>query len=153
MEIAERLTGICEPLLARAGYELVMVEVAGLPRKRTVRIFIDREGGVTIDDCAHASRLLEPVIEAEGLFDGSWVIEVSSPGLERPLIKPSDYERFSGRKVKIKLKRPLDTRKNFTGVLCGLADGERVMVRIDGGEVCEIPVEFVAKANLVFEWK
>ena len=106
-----------------------------------------------MDDCSRASRLLEPAIDAAGVFDGAWVLEVSSPGLERPLCKPGDYERFIGRKAKIKLKQTYENRKSFTCVLHGLAGGDKARVEVDSGEVLEIPLALVARANLVFEWK
>lgn len=153
MDIEEKIAGICSPVLAGAGLELVFVEVSGLPRRRTVRLYVDKPDGVNVDDCARASRLVDQLIDASGVFNTSWVLEVSSPGLDRPLVKPSDYERFAGRKVKIKLKRPLENRRNLIGNLCGIGPDGVVKVQLEGGEEAGAPLEDIARANLVFEWK
>jgi ribosome maturation factor RimP len=153
MEIQEKLTGLCSDLLAGAGFELVMVEVTGLPRQRTVRFYIDREGGLSVEDCARASRLLEPLIDAGGGLTGAWVLEVSSPGIERPLVKPADFERFAGRKAKLRLRGPQEGRRNFAGLLRGLKEGGRVVLELEDGAQVEIPFESIARANLVFDWK
>jgi ribosome maturation factor RimP len=153
MDLEARLFELCEAGLVEAGYELVLVEVVGLPRRQTVRIFIDREGGVSVEDCARASRLIDPLIEHGGVFDHAYVLEVSSPGLDRPLVKAGDYERFAGRKAKLKLRMPLAERKNFTGILRGLREGSLVELELDGGKMQEIPLDAVFHANLVYEWK
>ncbi len=153
MDIEEKIAGICSPVLASAGMELVLVEVSGLPRRRTVRLYVDRPDGVNVEDCARASRLVDQLIDASGVLNASWVLEVSSPGLDRPLVKPADYERFAGRKVKIRLKRPLENRRNLTGILCGVGADGMVKVQIEGGEEVGAPLNDIARANLVFEWK
>ena len=136
MNTVEKLTRVCEPALAGAGLELVLIEVVGLPRKPTVRFFIDREeeGGVTIDDCARASRLLDPLIEAAGVFGGPWVLEVSSPGLDRPLTKEADFTRFAGREITLRSRIAVGNQRNFSGVLLGVVDGQ-VCLRTDAGEL------------------
>ncbi|MEA2064665.1 MAG: ribosome maturation factor RimP [Gemmatimonadota bacterium] len=154
MNLENELSELCEQLLSESGYELVGVEVAGLAgRRRTTRFFIDKPGGVTLDDCAGVSRMIDPLIEASGVFKGPYVIEVSSPGLDRPLVKPADYERFSGRKVRFRLARPLDGRRKFTGVLHGMDDRGCVMIELEGGQQVRIPLDLVSRSNLVFEWK
>ncbi|MCE5272928.1 ribosome maturation factor RimP [bacterium] len=154
MELEEQLAEACAPALAAAGLELVLVEVAGLPRRRTVRLYIDKPEGVDVEDCARASRLVDPLIEAAGVLTVSWVLEVSSPGLERPLVKAADYERFTGRKARLKLKRPLlENRRNLTGTLLGLDGQGRARVQLEGSEEVQVELENVARANLIYEWK
>ena len=153
MSIEKELSAICEPVLSDAGYELVLCELAGSARNRIARFYIDKEGGVGIDDCTEASRLIDPVIEQSELFGGMYVLEVSSPGLERPLVKPQDYSRFAGRKAKLKTYRPVDKRRKFSGTIIGIRDGKIIELELDEGVTVEVPFEDVAKSNLVFEWK
>ena len=108
MEIESALVRLCEPVLSEAGYELVRVEVVGVAGRRTARFFIDTLGGVTLEDCTAVSRMIDPVISRNRIFDGPYVLEISSPGLERPLVKLSDYQRFSDAGPQ-KVHRP-DTR-------------------------------------------
>jgi ribosome maturation factor RimP len=153
MDIEESLFQLLEPVLREYGYELVLVEIAGLPSRRNIRVFVDREGGINVEDCARATRIIDPLIESRSVFPGSYVLEVSSPGLDRPLFKETDYERFTGRKVRIRLRRPIENRRNFTGILRGLKDKKLILVELEEGIQVELPLEEIQKANLVFEWK
>jgi len=148
-----KLFQLSEPVLRESGYELVWVEVAGAGGNRKACFFIDKQGGLNVEDCAAANRIIGPVIEEHGVFPGSYVLEVSSPGLDRPLFKLSDYERFTGRKVRIRLREKLENRRNFTGILRGVKDQEKVLIELDEGDLAEIPLQAVYRANLVFEWK
>jgi ribosome maturation factor RimP len=152
MDIESALVRLCEPVLSEAGYELVWVEVVGVAGRRTARFFIDTLGGVNLKDCAAVSRLIDPVISRNRIFEGPYVLEVSSPGLERPLVKLSDYQRFAGRKTRLKLRSPMQGRKRYTGLIQGTKD-ESVIVEIENGELVELPLEAISRANLVFEWK
>ena len=153
MDIEESLFQLLEPVLREYGYELVLVEMTGLPSRRNIRVFVDREGGINVEDCARASRIIDPLIESRSVFPGSYVLEVSSPGLDRPLFKETDYERFAGRKVRIRLRQPIENRRNFTGILKGLKDKKLILVELEEGIQVELPLEQIQKANLVFEWK
>lgn len=155
MELDRQLFELCEPVLERSGYELVWVQVtgAGGTRKR-VGVYIDKEGGVDVEDCAAVSRLLDPLIEDNDVIKSAWVLEVSSPGLDRPLYKPADFDRFAGSKARVMLKRPIDDaskQRNYTGVLRGLEDGA-ILLDTESGQV-SLPLENLHRANLVFEWK
>ena len=112
---------LLEKTVAGLGFELVDVELS--PRGRTIRVFIDqasKEGGIDVDDCARVSHQLSRLFEVENVdYDR---LEVSSPGLDRPLVKPEDYRRFSGREVQLKLRVPLGNQRNFSGVLEGLKE-------------------------------
>lgn len=133
------LAGIIEPILQGMGLELVDTQVSN--RGRLLRIFIDKPGGVTIDDCTMVSRHLGRVFEVEGIdYDR---LEVSSPGLDRPLVKRSDFERFAGSKADVRMRVPDATgRRRFVGVLHGVHDGSieieaeglRVLLALDGVE-------------------
>ena len=155
MELDRELFELCEPVLGRSGYELVWVQVTGAGgTRRRVAVYIDKEGGVDVEDCANVSRMIEPVIEESGLCKTAWVLEVSSPGLDRPLYKPADYEKYAGSKARVMLKRPLDggKQRNFKGILRGL-DGGNILLEGDTGDEVRLPLEDVHRANLVFEWK
>jgi ribosome maturation factor RimP len=126
------------------GFELVDVEMS--PKGRLLRVFIDIERGVTIDDCAAVSNQLSRVFEVENVdYDR---LEVSSPGLDRPLKKAADFERFAGSDVQVRLRMPLNNQRNFTGVLNGMVDGQ-VQLSSAGGELLSLPFEEIEKARLV----
>lgn len=125
MDLSARL----EPVLAGLGYELVMLERAG---RGLLRIFIDKPGGVTIDDCVAVSNHLTHLFTVENVdYDR---LEVSSPGLDRPLTKPQDYERFAGEQVTLKLRVPLENRRRLVGQLLGL-DADQVRLLVGGTEM------------------
>ncbi|GHT82299.1 ribosome maturation factor RimP [Betaproteobacteria bacterium] len=125
------------------GFELVTIERS--PRGRLLRVFIDIERGVTVDDCATISNQITRVFEVENVdYDR---LEVSSPGLDRPLVKLADFERFAGHEVQLRTTLPVDNQRNFTGVLQGLREGA-VVVETDKGELV-VPFEEINKARLV----
>ena len=125
MDLPARL----EPVLAGLGYELVMLERAG---RGLMRIFIDKPGGIGIEDCVAVSNHLSHLFTVENIdYDR---LEVSSPGLDRPLVKPQDYTRFAGEAVSLKLRVPLDNRRKLVGQLLGL-EGETVRLTVDGKDV------------------
>jgi ribosome maturation factor RimP len=143
------------------GYELVELERAGSRSRPILRVRVDLPGsspdeGVTVDDCTRVSRALETYLDELEPLSDRYVLEVSSPGLERPLVRTADFERFAGREVVVKTTAKLpDGSKRVEGELVGLdiQDGvERVRVRrIDGSEV-DIPREDIARAHLIFRW-
>jgi len=111
---------------------------------------IDREGGVTVDDCAEFSRRVGAVLDAEDPIAGPYNLEVSSPGLDRRLVGAADFERFQGRRARITLNSPIGGRRNFQGVLGGLEGGE-ILLRVEGGEVFRLRVSSVQRAHLIPE--
>jgi ribosome maturation factor RimP len=142
---------LIEPVVAGHGYELVEVEWKN-ESGWILRVFIDKPvGGVSLDDCAAVSRELSAVLDVADVIGPAYSLEVSSPGLNRPLKKESDFARFIGKKAKIRTRHPVgDARRNFSGTLISVADGK---VKIDvGDQVCEVPVSEVEKANLVYEF-
>jgi ribosome maturation factor RimP len=151
--VAERVRALLEPVLARDGYELVEVEWARGGGHWTLRLYIDREGGIGIEDCQTVSRTLEPILDVEDLIEPAYDLEVSSPGLDRPLRKPTDFERFAGQRVHVKAYGPVSGtapgspgRKNWAGILRGFKDGA-VELDVDG-VLHRVPHDQIAKAHL-----
>jgi ribosome maturation factor RimP len=147
--------GIALPILDSMGIELVDIEYGRVGRDAVLRLFIDKDGGVMLDDCANVSRELSLILDVEDVIACNYSLEVSSPGLDRPLKKQSDYERFAGRLIKVRTYEPLlddkgNKRKTFIGKLDGLVDGV-VKMTLTEGQTASIPLERVAKANLEFE--
>lgn len=160
MSPGEGLEGDIDEVLARLGFELVVLERGGGHRKENLRLRIDRRGGtdpeaggVSVQDCARVSRTLHEWLADRHDVPQSYDLEVSSPGVERPLVRPRDYERFAGREVRLKGYGPLhEERKILEGELIGLeaADGDdRVLLRVDGERV-EVSLGSVATARLVY---
>jgi ribosome maturation factor RimP len=150
----KKLESLVEPVVTGQGYELVDVEFKNELGAWILRVYIDKPGSserVGLDDCASVSRELSAVLDVDDTIPGHYSLEVSSPGLNRPLKKEADFARFVGKKAKIRTSRPIgEARRNFSGTLVAVADGK---VKIDvGDQVCEVPVDAVEKANLVYEF-
>jgi ribosome maturation factor RimP len=137
---------VVEPILESQGFELVDLEYQRESQGWVLRIYLDREGGISLDDCAGVSHEVGAVLEVKDLIPSAYILEVSSPGLTRPLKKPEDFNKFRNQMVKIKLYEPLEGRRNFKGTLLGL-EGDRVRVEVEQ-RVYEIPLQRIAKANL-----
>ena len=149
------VTNIALPILDSMGIELVDIEFGRVGRDAVLRLFIDKDGGIMLDDCANVSRELSLILDVDDVIACNYSLEVSSPGLDRPLKKQSDYERFAGRLIKVRTYEPLpddkgNKRKTFIGKLDGLIDGI-VKMTLTEGQTASIPLERVAKANLEFE--
>ena len=141
------MQGFAEPLLAGMAMELVEIQYRREGYGWVLRFFIDKEGGVTIDDCAMVSREISAYLEVEDLLDHAYTLEVSSPGLERPLKKREDYTRFTGRLARIKLLEPMDDgQRLLIGTLLGL-EGDVVTLVVDGREVV-VDMKNIARARL-----
>lgn len=151
--LISRITEIAEGIAQPAGIEIVSVELAGAGRARHLRIVIDRTEGVSHADCEFISKGVGTVLDAEDVVPGEgYQLEVSSPGVERPLIRPSDYERFAGKKAKLVLSEPVDDQKHWEGTLRGLEDGTVVKLEASAGRMVRVPLSAIRKANLKFEW-
>ncbi|MFN2598399.1 MAG: ribosome maturation factor RimP [Pyrinomonadaceae bacterium] len=146
-EIEERIRGIAGRVASEHGLELVHAEVGVLGRNAAVRIFIDKPGGVTHEDCSAVSHHVGTLLDVEDYIASTYTLEVSSPGLERGLYKRADYERFAGRLAKLKTREPVNGQRNFKGRIVGVAGDEVVFDDKTNGEV-KIPLAVIAKANL-----
>lgn len=140
---------IIEPSLQAMGYGLVRVMQTGGKQRPTVQIMAERidEAPMTVEDCAEISRSVSALLDVEDPIAGAYLLEVSSPGIDRPLVRPRDYDRFAGFEAKIELTAPLDGRKRFRGRLLGRAE-DKVRLAADTGEVL-LPLESIARAKLV----
>lgn len=155
------LERILEERIAGLGFEFVELERAGSRTRPVLRIRIDREDsvpgqGVTLDDCARVSRELEKWLDANPEMPGRYVLEVSSPGIERPLVRPRDYERFAGRPVAVRVREAVPGYgRRVEGTLVGLegtGDEARIRVAVGDDEMVDIPRANVQRAHLVFRW-
>lgn len=145
--IAARVQEIAEQVAIDHGLELVHCEVAGPENKPIVRVFIDKPNGVTHDDCSEVSTHLGTILDVEDFIHASYTLEVSSPGLERGLYKPADYERFAGSSAKLKTRQPINGQRNFRGRLLGLDGDHTLFEDLTNGKV-RIPLDIITKANL-----
>lgn len=151
----ERVAAVAEGLLASLNLELVEIEYKREGRGMVLRVYIDKQGGVTLDDCSEVSRELSAVLDVDDVIPSRYTLEVSSPGLNRPLVKETDYRRYAGKLVKIRtrLLTPDDKgnlRKTFFGELLGCEDG-MVRVKLKEGQTASLPLAGIARANLEFE--
>lgn len=135
-----------EPLCESEGLELVHVEYQRESGGRILRLYIDKPGGVGLDDCVNVSRQMNDLLDVNLEELGPYSLEVTSPGPERPLAKQKDFDKFKGSRVKIKTNRPLNGQKNFTGILMGIS-GEQVKLQIDDDAIV-IPYQDISKARL-----
>jgi ribosome maturation factor RimP len=151
-QIVAQVTAIVERVGRSEGIEPVEVEWLGSGRRRMLRIFIDKPSGVSHADCEFVSRQVGTILDVEDVIPGgSYTLEVSSPGLERKLLRPKDYERFTGHKARIVLRQPIAGRRTWEGALAGLAEGV-VTLAPGAGDPVRIPLDQVERANLKFDW-
>ena len=129
------------------GVEFVHLEIAGTKRNQVVRIFADKEGGITIEDCSNVSRSVEAAMDADDFMPGAYVLEVSSPGLDRELYSLADFEKFAGKAAKLRMKPDFDGPKALNGKIVSVSDGEILFEDRTSGEIA-FGYDSVAKANL-----
>ncbi len=156
VDIPQRVAELAQPILDSFGLELVDLELRTAGRSQVLCLYIDKPGGVSLDDCAEVSRELSLTLDVEDCIPGRYTLEVSSPGLERPLKKLDDFVRFSGRLAQIKTielyqDEQGNRRKTFLGILQGV-DGDRVLLHLKEGQQARIPLDKIAKAHLAFEF-
>ena len=143
----DRLKEIVASGVAAVGYELVGVELQGAGRGQVLRVYIDHPDGITVDDCAMVSHQLSGLLDVEDPIPGDYQLEVSSPGIERPLFEAAHYERFAGSRARLRLREPMGGRRKLTGTIRGCSEG---VVRLEeDGETWEVPLEAISRANLV----
>jgi ribosome maturation factor RimP len=150
--IIEKVQEITERVAGDAGLEVVDVQMLGGGGSRLLRIFIDKPEGVTHADCEHISQHVGTILDIEDVIPGGkYTLEVSSPGLERKLARPREFERFVGRKVKVVLRQPVENQRTWVGALRNFAEGI-ITLEPSPGKSVQFPLELVERANLKFEW-
>jgi ribosome maturation factor RimP len=150
-EVVTKVEEIAQRVAASDGIEVVEVEFKGSGRNQLLRISIDKPEGVTHADCELVSQQVGTILDVEDLMPGHYTLEVSSPGVERKLLKPNDYVRFQGKKARIVLREPVDSQCYWEGKLAGLENGT-VSLEVGTGRVVRFPMSQVERANLKFEW-
>ena len=149
-QIFRQVEEISESLVVSEGMELVDLEYRREGPRWMLRLFIDKEGGVTVDDCARISRELGDLLDVKDLIPQAYVLEVSSPGLNRRIRKKKDFSRFAGQKVQLLLVSPKDGRRKIVGDLVGVEGEEVVVIGTEGR--FSVALENIAKANLIYEF-
>ncbi|MCF1183035.1 ribosome maturation factor RimP [Marichromatium gracile] len=144
------LTRLARRVVEPMGYELVGVEFFQHGTNATLRVYIDHPDGITLDDCTSVSHQLSGVLDVEDPLPGQYDLEISSPGVERPLVFPEHYARFVGRQVKMRLAEKVQGRRRLQGVLVG-SDDVQVSIEVDG-EVWQIPYGVIESSRLVVDW-
>lgn len=145
--VVERVKQLLEPVLEERGLTLVDVEMTA-GKRPVLRIYIYNPEGTSIDDCEWVSKRIGALLDVEDLIKTSYVLEVSSPGLDRKIKNPHEYDIFTGRQIKLKTSRPLEERTVFKGILKG-RDGEYVLVEEDG-KTYRVPIDTITTAKLEF---
>ncbi len=152
MDYLKKVEKLAENIIENEGMELVFLEFVPEGKRWILRIYIDKEGGVTIKDCQKISNQISYELDVEDFIPHSYTLEVSSPGIDRVVGKKRDFEKFAGEKVQIKLKGNIRGKKKLNGVLRGVDGDENVVVETDEGEF-KVPFSKIKKANLVREIK
>jgi len=137
------------PAAEAEGLDLIHVEFRREPNGWVLRLYIDREGGVNLDDCAQLSRQVGVMLEENDFIDFPYNLEVSSPGLNRPLFRKADYIRFRGKRARIRLKKPVEGRRRFVGMISETSD-QGLKITDDEGSIHKIPWDYIERANLEY---
>lgn len=144
--VADRVTG-------GRGFELVDIEIKNNPGGRIVRLFVDKEGGISLDDLQSVSEEVSAILDVEDTIPSAYTLEVSSPGLDRPLKGESDYRRFAGKLARLSSYEPLDGRRHWVGRLVGVEDGAVTLtLPAEGDLLCRIPLDKIAHGRLEVEF-
>jgi len=151
LDLVNRIEEVARPILDSMGLELVEAVYSGHGGRGRVRLFIDKAGGVTLDECEQASRSVSVALDVEDPIPVPYVLEVSSPGLDRPLKRREDFERCRGRLIKVRTLQAIEDRWDITGRLQGLRDGQVVLLLEEGREVV-LPLDLIATARIELEW-
>ncbi len=146
----EQLVGLIEPIVEGLGYECVGIEFNAHPKQGLLRVYIDSEGGVLLEDCSKVSHQLSGMLDVEEPIMGNYDLEVSSPGTERPLFKLSQFEQFLGKMVTINLFRPINKQRKFLGQI-EKVEGD-IVTLLQSGQNVDIPFQAMSKARLVPEY-
>ena len=147
MAVSDQIEQLVEAPIESLGYMLVGIEYIKYGPDTVLRIYIDSDQGISIEDCERVSHQVNGILEVEDPISSAYSLEVSSPGFDRPLFKQRDFERFVGVEAKIAMKLPIQGRRNFKGILHGFSEGN-ILIEVDG-EIYDLPLTKVSKARLV----
>ena len=143
----EQLQALLAPVVTGLGFECWGIEFVSQGKHSVLRVYIDKEGGILVDDCAEVSRQVSSVLDVEDPISSEYTLEVSSPGMERPLFTLEQFASHAGEQVKIKLRSPFEGRRNFQGLLRGVEEQD-VVVQVDDQEFL-LPIDSIDKANIM----
>ncbi|POQ09578.1 Ribosome maturation factor RimP [Pseudomonas syringae pv. avii] len=143
----EQLQGLLAPVVVALGYRCWGIDFSSQGKHSVLRIYIDKEGGVLVDDCAIVSRQISGVLDVEDPISTEYTLEVSSPGMERPLFTIEQFALYAGEQVRIKLRSPFEGRRNFQGLLRGVEEQD-VVVQVEDHEFL-LPIDLIDKANII----
>lgn len=152
LEIDTSVQAICESVAAECDSDLVDVRFAGSRRRRILEVIVDRDGGVDMELVVEISRRLSDALDERDPIEGSYTLEVASAGLERPLVKPADFNRFAGREAKVVCHEEVDGKNQFIGIIRS-GDEEAFVLQPEGEPEAKIPYEAVKKAHLTVDWE
>ena len=146
--MSEQIEEMIEPVVNGLGCQLWGIEKLSQGKYSVLKIYIEAEKGIDVDDCARVSRQVSALLDVEDPFKGNYTLEVSSPGLDRRLFKLNQFDSYKGAQVKLSLRRPYEGRRRFTGILCGIEE-EDVVLRSDSNEEILFPFEQIERANII----
>ena len=146
--MSEQIEEMIEPVVNGLGCQLWGIEKLSQGKYSVLKIYIDAEKGIDVDDCARVSRQVSALLDVEEPFKGNYTLEVSSPGLDRRLFKLDQFDTYKGARVKLSLRRPYEGRRRFTGVLCGIEE-EDVVLRSEINEEILFPFEQIERASII----
>ena len=148
---SSNIQALLEPVVESMGYELVGIEYQGRGHHGLLRLYVDKPGGIVMEDCEKVSYQVSGVLDVEDPIMGRYTLEVSSPGLDRPLFKPAHYERFVGERISLRLAAPLNGRRKFSGLLKAFENDEVVLL-LDEGDEIRVAYQEIDGARLVPEF-
>ncbi len=149
-DVENKLEELCRPVARSMGLEVVQVQYRHESEGWVLRILVDKDVGVTVDECGSLSRELSDVLDVEDLIENHYRLEVSSPGLDRPLVSLNDFEKYAGNQINLTTKRPIDGQRNFKGQLIGVK--ENLVLLKNNGDSHELEWSEVEHANLIPDW-
>lgn len=148
----QQLIEMLKPVVEAMGYDFWGLEYIAQGKNSVLRIFIDGENGINVDDCAAVSRQVSGVMDVEDPISSEYNLEVSSPGLDRPIFTLEQFEKYVGEFVDVKLRYAFEGRRKFKGKLVGIEDGEDIVIHVDNHEYL-LPIDSIDKANLIYQEK
>lgn len=148
----QQLIDMLKPVVEAMGYDFWGLEYIAQGKNSVLRIFIDGENGINVDDCAAVSRQVSGVMDVEDPISSEYNLEVSSPGLDRPIFTLEQFEKYVGEFVDVKLRYAFEGRRKFKGKLVGIEDGEDIVIHVDNHEYL-LPIDSIDKANLIYQEK